>query len=160
MTLSVTASERGNMVLVNFYYSTSMYSKNWKQKIFSFATTYYFDIIFSEEGLFLMKHPPSTAEATEALFGRLVGDMVKRLDTKIGGDFRDSWLDKDNNLVREEYKKYAYLFISKDEIKNKVTVKNYLFSSLVTICGDKKIKLTNTVKAGSELKTQMNSLFI
>jgi len=137
-----------------------MYSKNWEQKIFTIATTHYFDIIVSEEGVFLMKLPPSTAKATSALFGGLGGAMVKKLETKIGDSIRDLWINRENNLIQNKYKEHAYLFVPKDEIKNKITVKNYLFSSIVTFSGEKKIKLKNAAKEGHALKKQMANIFM
>jgi len=135
------------------------YSQGWERtKIMTFSVLPRFDILITEQFLYLIALPTSLAHDVGGMFGIAGSLIAKSAEKKAGNKLRSAWLDSNQQLTSNEYEKIALLKIPKENWKDSVLLKKSFRQKLaIFTCGDKKITLQGNKQEYEKFKNFIES---
>jgi len=128
-----------------------LYSCDWKRtNTFSISSLQYFDLLIDKENLCLIKlpkHHGGDIGLVLLIFGLLPGILSSHIgrsrDTKKRNLYRSSWINLEQKLISQAYKKDIFLTIPKSKIKNSLILKK---NKILIVYKNKKIDLSKDKK--------------
>lgn len=136
------------------------YSQDWERaKVFTLSVLPRFDILITEQFLYLIELPKSLAhDIGGVVLGVLGQSIATSAEKKAGNKVRSTWLDSNQQLISLEYEKISLLKIPKEELKNSISFKKSFRQNLAIFTyKDKKIYLQNNRAECDRLKTYIES---
>ncbi len=136
------------------------YSQDWERtKIFTLSILPRFDILITEQFLYLIELPKSlTHDVGGVMLGALGQSIATSAEKKAGNKVRQTWLDSNKQLISHEYEKIAFLKIPKEELKNSILLKKSFRQKLAIFSyNNKKIYLQNSKLEYERLKNYLES---
>ncbi len=131
------------------------YSQNWERtRIMTFSQLPRFDILITEQFLYLIALPTSLAHDVGGIFG-IVGSVVASFaEKKAGNKTRSSWLDSNQQLTSREYEKISPLKIPIENLKDSLLFKKSFRQRMAIFTyGDQKITLQGNKNEYERFKT-------
>ena len=120
------------------------YSQDWERtKVFTLSVLPRFDILITQQFLYLIELPKSLAhDIGGVLLGGLGQTIANSAEKKAGNKVRSAWLDSNQQLISSEFEKIALLKIPKENLKASVLLKKSFRQRLAIFTyNDKKITL-------------------
>lgn len=136
------------------------YSQDWERtKVFTLSVLPRFDILITQQFLYLIELPKSLAhDLGGVLLGGLGQTIANSAEKKAGNKVRSAWLDSNQQLISNEFEKIALLKIPKESLKDSILLKKSFRQKLAIFTyNDKKITLQGDKNEYEKLKSYLES---
>jgi len=136
------------------------YSQNWERtKVFTLSVLPRFDILITQQFLYLIELPTSLTHDTGGILLGVLGQTIANSAEKKAVDkVRSAWLDSNQQLISNEFEKIVLLKIPKENLKNSIVLKKSFRQKLATFTyNDKKIALQGNKTEYERFKIYLES---
>lgn len=140
--------------------NTVFYSQDWERtKVFTLSVLPRFDILVTQQFLYLLELPKSLAhDLGGVLLGGLGQTIANSAEKKAVSKVRSAWLDSNQQLISSEYEKIALLKIPKENLKDSILLKKSFRQRLAIFTyGNEKITLQGNKTEYERFKTYIES---